>query len=114
MKLIWATRGRTWGFRLLRTGDLPDPLLALEAALSLLGDEPQAWRRDGPRAVVRFLDPRGRQDLAGRVIPHEAVLLEPEASNVDSFEEARRAVWAEVEEYFDRVWELPEPPAPTP
>ena len=34
MSLIWATRGRTWGFRFLRDGGFPDPLPVYDLAFS--------------------------------------------------------------------------------
>ena len=34
MTLIWATRGRTWGFRFLRDGGLEDPLDTYEEAFA--------------------------------------------------------------------------------
>ena len=33
-RFIWATRGRTWGFRFLRRGGLEDPLGVYEATFS--------------------------------------------------------------------------------
>ena len=45
MSLIWATRGRTWGFRFLRNGGFEDPLAVYDDAFSGVGDQPEAWRR---------------------------------------------------------------------
>ena len=47
MKLIWATRGRTWGFRFLRDGGFEDPLPVYDEAFSEVGDEPEVCRRVG-------------------------------------------------------------------
>ena len=73
--IIWATRGRNWGFRFLLKGGLADPLPAYERAFDQLKDVPSFWRRDRTRAALRFPDPEGRTDAAGRVIPHEFVIV---------------------------------------
>jgi hypothetical protein len=111
MSLIWATRGRTWGFRFLRDGGLPDPLLVYDTVFSGVEDEPEAWRRDAETVALRFPDPLQREDLAGRVIPHEFVVFGPLADGIDSVEDGLRLVWPLVADEFDRVWQLPKPPS---
>jgi hypothetical protein len=113
MSLIWATRGRTWGFRFLLTGEFEDPLLEYEAVFSGVGDEPEVCHRVGERVALRFPDPLGRKDVAGRVIPHEFVLFGPSTDGIDSVEDGLRLVWRrpQVADEFARVWELPEPPS---
>ena len=70
MILLWATRGRTWGFRFLPvdgTGPDADPLPLYERAFSGHEDEDEGcWRTDGLLAV-RLRDPEGRADEAGRI-----------------------------------------------
>lgn len=118
-KLIWATRGRTWGFRFIRDGGFPDPLVAYEAAFSGVGDEPKAWRRVNETVALsfpgvartvalRFPDPENRQDAAGRVIPHEFVVFPPVADGINSFEDGRELVWRLVAYEFARIWKLPQ------
>ena len=111
MKIIWATRGRTWGFRFLRDGGFPDPLVEYDAVFSGLEDEPEVCRRVGEKVALRFPDPEGRQDVAGRVIPHDFVVFPPLADGIDSVEDGLRLVWRPVAEEFMRVWELPKPPS---
>jgi hypothetical protein len=108
---IWATRGRAWGFRFLRKGGLPNPLAVYEAAFSKVGDEPELWRRVGDKMVLRFPDPEGRRDAAGRVIPHNFVLLGGCVDGINSFEDAFQRIWHEVSQEFDRVWDKNEPPS---
>ncbi|CCQ13378.1 putative uncharacterized protein [Rhodococcus sp. AW25M09] len=57
--LIWATRGRNWGFRFLLDAGKGDPLPLYERAFAELGDEPAAWHRSGQVVAVRFPDPGG-------------------------------------------------------
>ena len=111
MSLIWATRGKTWGFRFLRDGGFKDPLLVYDDVFSGLSDEPRACRRVGNKVALRFPDPLQRRDAAGRVIPHDFVVLGPLAAAVDSVEDGIRVVWPLVSDEFDRSWSLPKPPS---
>ena len=109
---IWATRGRTWGFRFLRSGGLEDPLGVYEDTFSRLGDQPEAWHRVADKVALRFPDPDERRDAAGRVIPHDFVLLGPWADGINSLEAGRQRIWPEVADEFERVWDKTEPPSP--
>src|SRR4051812_39746227 len=112
MSLIWATRGRMWGFRFLRNAGFEDPLPVYETAFSEVQDGSEAWRRVArtlalPEMVaLRFPDPVGRRDLAGRVIPHDFVIFGALADKVDSVEAGRLRIWPLVADDFERVWEL--------
>lgn len=108
--LIWATRGRSWGFRFLLDGGLSDPLLEYERIFSDLGDEPTVWRRVAGKVALRFPDPRGRRDAAGRVIPHEFVVSGDLATGIQSAEDGRQQVWPAVEEAYAQVWDAEGPP----
>lgn len=116
MRVIWATRGRTWGFRFLLDGEYPDPLLAYERVFSGFEDEPRLCVRVGAQVALRFPDPEGRRDAAGRVIPHDFVILEslgdgePLAAKVNSVDDGLHKVWPLVRDVFARVWDRPRPP----
>jgi hypothetical protein len=107
MSLIWATRGRTWGFRFLRDGGFPDPLPVYDLAFSSVADEPEACGRVDEKVALRFPDPLGRKDAAGRVIPHEFVVFRPLADEIDSVEDGLRLVWPKVADEYARVWDQP-------
>ena len=92
-RFIWATRGRTWGFRFLRSGGLEDPLRVYEDTFSKVGDQPEAWRRVADKVALRFPDPDGRQDAAGRVIPHDFVRFPSLADGINSLEDGRQRIW---------------------
>jgi hypothetical protein len=110
MKMIWATRGRSWGFRFLRDGGFVDPLPAYEEAFE--GAEGrEEYRRSGARVALRFPDPEGRRDGAGRVIPHDFVVFEPETSGIDSVESGRDVIWPLVRDEYGRIWDQPKPTA---
>lgn len=111
-KIIWATRGHSWGFRFLRNGGLSDPLPQYEAAFAELRDAPTAWRRQGNVVALRILDPLDRRDAAGRPIPHEFVIFDDLAIAVNSIEDGLRLVWPLVSDAFARVWDAPSAPPP--
>lgn len=103
--LIWATRGRNWGFRFLLDAGLDDPLPEYERAFAELADEPAAWGRNGHVVAVRFPDPEGRRDAAGRVIPHEFVVFGSGADLVNSVDDGAQHLWPLVEESYGYVWD---------
>ena len=117
MSLIWATRGRVWGFRFLRNDASGDPLALYDTAFAEVEDTTEACRRvaaAGPQpemVALRFPDPLGRRDQAGRVIPHDFVVFRPLADEIESVEDGVRLVWPLVAEGFARDWELPKPPS---
>lgn len=110
-RLIWATRGRSWGFRFLLNAGFADPLAEYEKAFADLEDEPTAWRRAAGKAALRFPDPEGRRDAAGRLIPHEFVVFGDLAEEIESFEDARQRVWSCVAGAYQRVWAADHPPS---
>ena len=110
-RLIWATCGRSWGFRFLLTGELTDPLPVYDRVFAGLEDEPAAWRRAAGKVALRFPDPLGRKDAAGRVIPHEFVVSGDLADRIKSVEDGRQLVWPRVEAAYARVWDAERPPS---
>ena len=104
MTLIWATRGRTWGFRFLRDGGFADPLPEYDAAFAGLGMS----RRSVTGSVTRWRCAsriRWAKRPAGRVIPHEFVVFRPLADQIESVEDGRRLVWDLVSAEYARLWE---------
>ena len=112
MNFIWATRGRTWGFRFLRTGTATNPLQTFEAAFSAAAETPTVISEAAGSVAVRFPDPEGRQDRAGRVIPHEFVVLPPDMDRIRSVEDARAELWPEIAAVYATIWDTLTPPPP--
>lgn len=110
-RLIWATRGRNWGFRFLLDAGLRDPLPEYERAFGGLPDELSGWRRTGHVVAVRFPDPQGRRDAAGRVIPHEFVVFGDGADIVNSVHDGEQHLWPLVGQSFERVWDADTTPS---
>lgn len=111
MKLIWLTRGMTWGFQFLRDGGEADPLPAYDEVFSGLEAQPEFCRHVGKKVGLRFADPLKRKDRAGRVIPHDFVVFAPLADEIHSVEDGLRLVWPLVSDEFERVWKMPKPPS---
>jgi hypothetical protein len=111
---IWATRGRTWGFRFLRTAGLIDPLKTYEQAFSTIGDATETCRRLDQAIALRFPDPDGRHDAAGRLIPHDFVLFDDWAEDIDSVADGIARIWPAVTDEYRAVWDSVEGPQPRP
>lgn len=109
--LIWASRGRSWGFRFLLNGGLSDPLAEYERIFAGLGDEPTICRRVAGKLALRFPDPLGRRDSAGRLIPHDFVVSGNLADEIESVEDGLQQVWPLVAEAYARVWAAEHPPS---
>jgi len=111
MTIIWATRGRSWGFKFLRDGGLRDPLPTYDLAFAGTEGDQAVCQRVGTHVALRFPDPLERQDQSGRIIPHDIVLLPPMADDVHSVEDGRRLVWPLLADAFAVVWDQQQPPA---
>lgn len=111
IRFIWATRGKTWGFRFLRSAGFADPLTDYERAFADVSDQREVCHRADPDTVVlRFDDPESRCDSAGRVIPHDFVLIGRWADGINSITEGLHAVWPLVADEFAACWDAEEPP----
>ena len=108
MKLIWATRGKAWGFRFLERGGFEDPLLEYEAAFAGFENETEVCELVGDRLALRFPDPLGRRDAAGRVIPHDFVVFPPDSAGVQTIGEGIEAIWhsPDVSSRFAQIWDI--------
>lgn len=109
--LLWATRGRSWGFRFLLSAGLADPLIEYERAFSGVSEEPTAFVRDGGATIFRITDPDGRRDSSGRVIPHEFIVLGEPASSIESIGSAVDKVWPLVSGVYADVWDAAHGPS---
>ncbi|MEI2819599.1 MAG: hypothetical protein V9E81_05035 [Marmoricola sp.] len=108
--LVWATRGRIWGFRFLLDAGLSDPLRAYEAAFFGMADDFDTCRQSGQHTALRFTDPELRRDTAGRLIPHEFVLLGPLSTEVSTVDRGKELVWPLVASAYSLVWDLEHAP----
>ncbi|KQM59629.1 hypothetical protein ASE64_09920 [Agreia sp. Leaf210] len=109
MRLIWATRGRTWGFRFLRRGGLTDPLPTYSLAFAEFEGMTHVWNRSGDMTALRFEDPLGRKDRAGRVVPHDFVVFGDLPAQVNSVSSGINDIWPIVEAEYARNYDSLEP-----
>lgn len=109
MRLIWATRGRTWGFRFLLNGGFEDPLPAYDAAFATVQDSGQIIHASPSSVAVRFDDPLGRTDRSGRLIRHDFVLLPPYPAEMATIDDARDVAWRLVADIYARMWDEERP-----
>jgi hypothetical protein len=110
-RLIWATRGRSWGFRFLLNGGFADPLPTFERAFKGVEDEPTCCHRTQGAVALRLSDPLGRRDASGRVIPHEFVVIGDRADTIKSVKEGLQIIWPLTRETYALVWDSERPPA---
>jgi hypothetical protein len=103
---IWATRGHEWGFRFLRDGGYSDPLPVYEAAFSGVEEEREVCRQINGLLVLRFSDPDGRRDRAGRPISHDFV-IRPNTTGLPALEKARSLAWESVRQEYAQRWAAP-------
>lgn len=112
MNLIWATRGRIWGFRFLLDGGCADPLPTYDSAFAGTEGERSVFRQTGSLVAVRFADPDNRRDNSGRLIPHDLVVLAPLARDIQTVEDAQGFLWPLLANGFAQLWERARPPSP--
>ncbi|WP_345752101.1 hypothetical protein [Microbacterium rhizophilus] len=110
MTYIWGTRGRAWGFTFLTTAGLEDPLRDYEIAMAPLEGAASGYARVGDVVALKFPDPEGRHDRAGRAVSHSFVLYGALAERVGSLEDGVREVWPLVADEYAQVWDLPMAP----
>ena len=114
MRFIWVARGRTWGFRFLSNGGFADPLPVYERVFSGVGEDAAVCLRVGDDVALRFEDPEGRRDRAGRVISHEFVVFGPLDETIETVDDGLRMVWRApaVSERYAQVWDKAAPASP--
>ena len=94
----------------MRDGSGLEPLRAYDEAFDGVGDATEVLRHKDGCAALRFNDPEGRRDRAGRPIPHEFVLFPPLSERVRSMDAAVAEVWPMVRDRYAAVWDQPTPP----
>lgn len=110
MTFIWTTRGRDWGFRFLKSGGEAEPLDLYEPVFESAGPADSVCFHTDGVVGLRFPDPLGRADHAGRIISHEFVLWGELAERVGTVEEGLAEVWPLVADEYAAVWDSPPPP----
>ncbi len=102
--VIHASRGKDVGFRFLKKGGVPDPMHEYEKAFndSMSGDLFQ--RLPDGKVAVRFMDPEGRKDFAGRLIPHEVIVPATMSSGLNSVSDVVQNLWPILKPAHDEMY----------
>ncbi|MBF4553354.1 hypothetical protein ACUY3M_04565 [Corynebacterium suicordis] len=109
MSILWATRGKDWGFRFLLDGGHSQPLKMYSEAFGNSHIRRELCDVNKEYTAVRFEDPEGRKDSAGRVIPHDFIVAGDMAQGVVSLEEAKKIIWPLVAEKYAQIWDKDSP-----
>ena len=111
MIFLWVTRGRDWGFRILRDGGSDDPLDLYETVFAEAGADDALLIEVSGHVGLRFRDPEGRRDHAGRPISHEFVFPVGLGGDLASADQGRQFVWPFVAGEYADIWDAPSPPS---
>ena len=109
--VIYSTRNKNQGFSFRRDGNLPDPLNEYDQAFGGNQDTDAFFRRygkDNEKVAARFLDPEGRKDAAGRVIPHEVIVPKSMASGINNLDDVRSKIWPSLKDEYARGYDTPQ------
>ena len=109
MSILWATRGLHWGFRFLLDGDSNSPLATYRQAFGRSHARRELCDVYEAYTAVRFEDPMGRTDDAGRIIPHDFVLEGDMAKGVTSVGAALEIIWPLVAQRYAAIWDQDDP-----
>jgi hypothetical protein len=105
--IIHATRSRTKGFQFRAKGGLSDPFMewSKNDDGSSMGPAFLRYGDRNEKVVGTFLDPLGRKDQAGRVIPHTVILPEHLSKNVHNADDLFNKAWDLIKDDFDKFYD---------
>lgn len=101
--IVHSSRGKNRGFTFPQHGGLTDPLREYDDSGLTRDLSDKAFLRYGKnneKIAARFLDPEGRKDAAGRIIPHEVILPESMARGVNTHDEAVAKAWPLIKDIY--------------
>lgn len=103
--IVHSSRGRNVGFTFPQRGGLTDPLSEHgKVNWTSSGEMFQRYGNRSEKVAARFLDPEGRLDRAGRIIPHEVMLPEALAKDVHDVDGVRKKVWPLIKDTYDALY----------
>lgn len=120
--ILWSTRGQNWGFRFLlkpsEYRESKDWLSHYEkmfksSSIDEIAIDSGMISIDNntiPYIALRFLDPEGRKDTSGRIIPHEIALLGERNQKLknQNLEDLRNSVWKQISSSYELLYLLRE------
>ena len=103
-KIMHAARGKHKGFKFLKTGGISDPFITYDRlSATSIGE---FTKKDG-YASANILDPLGRKDRSGRVIPHTIILPKSMSADVNSVDDLMKKAWPLLKDDFASFYEEP-------
>lgn len=99
--ILHASRGKNTGFRFYKTGGFPNPIGQLETVFGADKFEDGMFEQlaDG-RVATSFLDPKGRKDFSGRVIPHQVIIPKTLAAGLKGLDDVMNEIWPLIESNY--------------
>jgi hypothetical protein len=106
--IIHATRGKNRGFGFLKKGGIPDPLASYERAFGANSGKLDVFEKlDDGSIASSFLDPSGRKDFSGRVIPHQVLIPKSMTEGINSQSDVMSKIWPKLKPAYDAHYDLP-------
>lgn len=105
---IHASRLKTKGFKFYQQGGLSDSLAEYTKAFGHDASGSETFKRYGDnneKIAASFLDPDGRRDTAGRVIPHEIVIPKSMANGINNLDDVKKKIWPLLSEEYGRLYQ---------
>lgn len=93
--IIYASRGLNKGFRVFKNGNSPSPIEVMDKAFGgdLNNTDSSHFQKTDGRVAATFLDPEGRKDRAGRVIPHMVVVPKTMSTSLNNLDDVVQKIW---------------------
>lgn len=105
---IHASRTKNKGFKFFKDGSLDSPMSEYNKAGFANNTDPTMFKRYGDnneKVALRFEDPLGRKDFAGRVIPHEVILPKTLADGVETLQQGIDKVWPSIKDSYGDLYD---------
>lgn len=102
--LVHSTRGKIRGFSFPQHGGLTDPIKEYDKSGLTKDLSDNAFIRYGSKnekIAARFIDPLGRKDAAGRLIPHEVLLPEDMARGINNHDDVVKKTWPLIKDIYN-------------
>lgn len=103
--VIHASRGRNQGFKFYKDGQIPDPMVEWQKGFGGLEESRTVFNKYDGKIAARFMDPDGRTDRAGRLIPHDIIVPKSMSDGVNSIDDVLKTIWPKVKDHYSDNYE---------
>ena len=105
--VIHGTRGKNKGFTFLKKGGVPTFLEEYETMFGVDSSESNIFKRQGGKIGASFLDPDGKKDFAGRVIPHQIIIPKSMTQGINSLDDVKSKIWPLLKDQYESYYHTP-------